>query len=55
MSRFRAQGAFSELFVEESQNNENGLENLEFCVDVFAKVVGRPFTDVGRAQEWYKT
>ena len=26
-----------------------------FCVDVFAKVVGRPFTDVGRAQEWYKT
>ena len=46
---------FQSFFVEESKNDENGLKNLEFCVDVFAKVVGRPFTDIGRAQEWYKT
>ena len=46
---------FQSFFIEESKNNVNGLKNLEFCVDVFAKVVGRPFTDVVRAQEWYKT
>ena len=43
---FSRKALFQSFFVEESKNDENGLKNLEFCVDVFAKVVGRPFTDI---------
>ena len=55
MSGFCAQGAFSELFCRGVVKQRKWTEKLGICVDVFAKVVGRPFTDVGRAQEWYKT
>ena len=55
VSGFSTQGAFSELFCRRVVKRRKWTVKLGILCRCICQGRGRPFTDVGRAKEWYKT